>query len=290
MEAALRPTEEQALVLTAAIGREEAAIAAFHQWNDAADYTAHFDTEVFRLLPLVYRRMSELGVAAANMKTLKGVYRHAWCEAQMEVRQAAAVIAALQEAGIDVLVLQGAAMKMAVRPRHLPHAIAIEADMPAGQTFLLRGHILADVSHKAADEWFWAGNVPCAIAGVATRQLDVTASLARILLQGVRPRLEAGIFWIAEARMILATSGEDIGWSRILDFARRYRLTRRLRLGLSCLAEQFDAPVPAWVLEELRACRISLTEWAEARYLFDARRSPSLTGRVCLRLARIRRK
>jgi hypothetical protein len=48
--------------------------------------------------------------------------------------------------------------------------------------------------------------------------------------------------------------------------------------------------VPAWVLEELRACRISLTEWAEARYLFDARRSPSLTGRVCLRLARIRRK
>jgi hypothetical protein len=82
----LWPTAEQELILTAAIGNDDAAVEAFFRWNSGAGDKRHFDSGVSRLLPLVYHRMSQLGVNTAAMPRLKFVHRRWRCCKPMALR------------------------------------------------------------------------------------------------------------------------------------------------------------------------------------------------------------
>jgi hypothetical protein len=76
----LWPTEEQSLVLTAALADGNLALAAFEKWRSGLDDSLQFDREVFRLLPLLYDNLNRCGCKDPLMARLKGVYRMSWVE------------------------------------------------------------------------------------------------------------------------------------------------------------------------------------------------------------------
>ena len=313
------PTAEQELILVAAIGPDADAAHAFERWGEITDFRDHFDVGVFRLLPFVYRRMHTLGVAGTTMPMLKGVYRYVWFSTQALFHGVAPTLSLLQANNIEMVLLKGAPLHetyykglgvrpmdgvdIAVRPEVAPTAIAFletagwkwmspernlefhhELDFvnSEGRQLDLHFHFLVHACNVSADAWFWRHTTPFEFMGIRTRQLDPTAMLFHVVAHGVWPNTNPPIRWIVDAITIL-TRAENIRWSEIVEFAHAQRLTYGLHLGLSYLAEMYEAPIPPFVLNELRAANSSLTEWVEKAFVLDDEaRASSISGRISL--------
>jgi len=298
----LWPTPEQALILAASVGPEPAAADAFRAWSRGVDLNADFSREIFRLLPLVYDRMRRLGVDDPLMGRLKGVYRFAWYRTHAMLNRVAPVVAALRADGIDMLMLKGVPLLFTYYRNHAVRPMAdIDVLVPVdqarramatlarlgwhrietasdddlqfrhamlwrnahGDEIDLHWHGLFETRDAAADRDFWSGSRPFDFAGIATRQLDPALMVAHLVVHGMRHNPEPPIRWIADTMTVLREETNQLDWPRLLAFARRHRLTYRLSLGLDYLATAFSAPVPAEILTQLRASRVSLTERIE---------------------------
>src|SRR5262249_32937094 len=104
------------------------------------------------------------------------------------------------------------------------------------------------------------------------------------VLHGMRANRWPPIRWIPDALIVLRRAS-DIDWDHVVTFARRHRLTHRLGFGLSVLAEKYGAPVPATVIDALRAAPTSLLERLEnSVVLRDSRRlySHPITKQWCI--------
>jgi hypothetical protein len=109
IQATCWPTREQELLLQACLLPGERALEAWHQWKSVADID-DVDLGSFRLLPLLYRNLSTHGVDEPIMSKLKGIYRQTWYKNQMLFHRIAALLRSLQDAGIQTLLLKGAAL------------------------------------------------------------------------------------------------------------------------------------------------------------------------------------
>lgn len=107
------PTPEQELLLQAALGNREQAIAAWERYYEEQGLD-HLDEGSFRLLPQVYRHLHSFGYDAPIMGRLKGIHRMAWCKNQLLFHEIAGVARDLQEAGIPTMLLKGGALSLAV--------------------------------------------------------------------------------------------------------------------------------------------------------------------------------
>jgi hypothetical protein len=154
-----------------------------------------------------------------------------------------------------------------------------------GHEIDLHHHLLKDAFTAAADAWFWNTSVACSFLGMQMRRLDATALLLHVIVHGLRPNVEPPLRWVADAHAILAASGPEIRWDEMIAMARAQSLSQRLYLGLSYLAERFQAPVPMPALQQLQTESSSFTEWAERKYVLDPERPASVAGWVCSVLA-----
>jgi hypothetical protein len=66
-----------------------------------------WDTETHRLLPLVYRRLLQLGVEDPELPRLKGLHRHAWYQNQLNLSRLGSFLTRLEDAGIRTMVIKG---------------------------------------------------------------------------------------------------------------------------------------------------------------------------------------
>jgi len=82
---------------------------AFAAWREMVDIDL-VDAPSQRLLPLLARRLSEIGPDDPVRGLIKGIYRHAWVKSQRLWRDAAAVVDDLEDAGIRTVLLKGAAL------------------------------------------------------------------------------------------------------------------------------------------------------------------------------------
>ncbi len=105
------PTPVQELLLKAILGPEEKRTAAWEHWQATADVN-NLDAGSHRLLPLLWQSLVERGAEHPEMATLKGVYRRAWYQNQMHFHQAGELLKALHAAGIETMVLKGAALTL----------------------------------------------------------------------------------------------------------------------------------------------------------------------------------
>jgi len=83
-----------------------AAQPAWQAWRAAVD-PQQLDIGSHRLLPLLYHNLRALGVADPSLPYYKAVYRQTWYKNNTLFYQMAAVLTALQAAGLDTLVLKG---------------------------------------------------------------------------------------------------------------------------------------------------------------------------------------
>jgi hypothetical protein len=307
--ATLWPTERQALVLRAALGDDSEAPAAFATLIAGVDLDRHdaFDPATFRLLPLLYERMHALGVGHPVMARLKGIYRRAWCANHKLFHTTVPVVAALESAGIETMLLKGVPLlvtwyrnhavrpmsdiDVVIEPGRIHEAVAIlrglgwaridtaqDDDLKyrhamlfrdaAGTELDLHWHFMFEACNDAADAAFWSGARPLDFGGVATRQPDPALALLLIVIHGMRFNPMPPVRWIPDALSIVHGAGADLDWHRLTEFARAQKLTYRLSLGLRYLAAEWHAPVPDEVWRALSAAPISLRERVENTVVF----------------------
>jgi hypothetical protein len=103
------PSPQQELILQVALAPEQQARAAWERLSS----DLHLDSvvgETARLLPLLYDRLSTLRIAHRTVPVLKGFYRHTWYKNQLLMRSLHDALVLLDAAGIDTMILKGAAL------------------------------------------------------------------------------------------------------------------------------------------------------------------------------------
>jgi putative nucleotidyltransferase-like protein len=129
----------------------------------------------------------------------------------------------------------------------------------------LHWRVLHQRGWPGAEDAFWDGSIETTVGAASTRMLNPTDSLLHVCEHGSRWNRVPPIRWIADAVMILRADGATIDWDRLVGRARELQVAFALGAMLGYLREEFDAPVPAACLAELRAIRTTWTERAEHR-------------------------
>lgn len=103
------PTKQQELLLQASLLKGSDALEALHKWKSAVD-TDQLDLSSYRLLPLLYRNIRAHNMTDPLMNIFKGVYRSTWYKNQLLFHNMANLLRFFHEAGIQTMILKGAAL------------------------------------------------------------------------------------------------------------------------------------------------------------------------------------
>jgi hypothetical protein len=269
------PTDQQELLLAAALLPADRAVPAWLAARETLDIDV-LERGSYSLLPLVYRRLSESLPDEPLLPRLKGIYRHTWSKNQVLLDDLRATVAALSGAGIQPVVVGGAArlayypelglrtlteFELLVRGTEVEPALRAVGwsgeGVPPG---VLRGRSALRVTAGRRPfglHWRLLPEYPGGDDAYETRPLEHVEAqalapaeeLLHTLLGGARTALWANVQWAADAALV-ARSGE-VDWERLASLAEERRGALRLREALGYLAEAFHLPVPAGMLERL---------------------------------------
>jgi hypothetical protein len=294
------PTEDQVLLLRAALLEPGEAASAWARWRKA-NTLDDADRGSNRLFPLVYRNLPPDVLGEQDLSRLKGAYRASWFRNQLLFKRAAEVLQALRAAGIPTMVLKGIALSRAhyadagvrpmddvdvlVPPGDFERALAVLADagwLPEpdrsdevglqtihgrhlagrdGRNLDLHRYALGQLSR---DDAFWAASVELEVMGVPTRALCPTDQLLHVIAHGARWQPVAPLRWLADAVMIERSADGGLDWDRFVAEATRRRVTARLAAALDHLVAAVGFPVPEDIVAALRRAPKSVLErWAQ---------------------------
>ena len=129
----------------------------------------------------------------------------------------------------------------------------------------LHWHVLHASCQPEADEDFWAAAEPIELLGVRTRALCPADELLLVILHGLRWNAIPTYRWVVDAALLCAGAIGPIDYDRLVEQARRRRVTVALRAGLAYLRRVAAAPVPRRSIRALGSLRPLLLERAELR-------------------------
>ncbi|MBI4773747.1 MAG: nucleotidyltransferase family protein [Deltaproteobacteria bacterium] len=113
IRAGCRPSDQQELLLRAALFSGDAALDAWRKWRGLVGRDLrHLDMGSFGLIPMLYRNLSLLGVQDPLMDRFKGIFRRTWYQNQTLLHGCARALEALQAAGLGVLMMDGVPVVM----------------------------------------------------------------------------------------------------------------------------------------------------------------------------------
>jgi hypothetical protein len=296
------PGVTETLLLRAALGDGDRAIADWQAWRGRVDFD-DVRGDAVGLVPLLYRNLRRLGVEPAAVARYASVYRHTWAANRLAFQATAEVLATLGAAGIDTLVLKGAALALGyyrdagARPMNdvdvlVPsarigdaiavlhaagftttapaHALARDHSIPfvdrRRRNIDLHWHVAGDACHARADDEMWRAARPLTVEGVATRCLGPTELLYHIVVHA-HDSNTAHLRWAADAMKVLAADGID--WDRLVGLARARHTVLPVRLALGYLAGSLDAAVPDAVLRALAQAPIGWLDRTEHRHQLE---------------------
>ncbi|MEO8586863.1 MAG: nucleotidyltransferase family protein, partial [Acidobacteriota bacterium] len=104
-----RPTPEQQLLLLAALLGGPEAAEAFESWATRVNFDL-LDQGSYRILPALHANLRTRGVTHPLMSRLQSVSRAAWYRNQLLRHRGADVVRSLESAGLETLLLKGAAL------------------------------------------------------------------------------------------------------------------------------------------------------------------------------------
>jgi hypothetical protein len=256
------PDPQQTRLLEAALLEPDRAVTAWREWCVDGDLDA-IDSSSFRLLPLIYRKLVDANIDDPLLHRLKVVYRHTWFKNQVLYNQVLQIIETLSKAGIDCMLLKGAAMSLrhyaddGLRFMHDLDLMVRRADFKTAAALLMDAQwvpadIDPDVLYLYIDRGFQHGN------GFTrgNAELDLHAQLSRFVWQdddyvwnnthriqwrGATVLLPcdtlqlyhtcvhgvrwsyATLTWIPDALTILRGKPDEIDWCAIVNMAKDAR-------------------------------------------------------------------
>ena len=293
-------------ILDGGTGRD--GLACWREWKETVPaIDGRLDVASLRLLPLVYKNLAERGVDDPAMPRLKEIYRNAWIGNQLLFAELGKALRVLAGAGIETLVLKGAALgelhyrdrgarpmgdcDVAVRldRRHdaidaltsagwrLAAADSLAFDLAfrhgcalqseAGVELDLHWHLFSDCCRATADPPMWDDSIAFAIDGAATRALDPTDSLFHALVHGTRWNPVSPVRWVTDAAVLLQTSAASMDWDRLVRRSTDALFVLRVGSALSFLFETFDLGIPADAVDAIDRAPVSRLERVEYRCL-----------------------
>ena len=104
-----RPIGSQELLLRAALRRGETSLRSWEEWKASVE-VEHLDAGSIRLLPLLYHSLKSQGVEDPLLPRFKGIHRQSWYKNQLLLRSVTPVLQSLQAAGVETMLLKGAAL------------------------------------------------------------------------------------------------------------------------------------------------------------------------------------
>jgi len=168
-------------------------------------------------------------------------------------------VSALEAA--DVMERAGYALRGDVRwpPQRTASSVFVDGD---AREIDLHIHIVHECLEPDADEAAWRRAVPIDI-GVTAFTLCAEDHLLHAIAPGMRPDGLAPIRWVADAMVLLRTTGDRFDWMRLWNEARRRRLLLAVREALSYLSRRFHVAIPADALQRFAAAPVDLEERCE---------------------------
>jgi hypothetical protein len=111
------PTRQQELLLRASLLQGTIAAGAWEEWISGSDID-DLDQGSYRLLPLLYHNLQNQKVKHPLMGKLKGIYLSSWYRNQILFHHLVALLKGLTDAGIETMLLKGAALIIAYYNNH----------------------------------------------------------------------------------------------------------------------------------------------------------------------------
>jgi len=289
------PNAQEMDLLQAAFAPESESRQAWRRWRrenplDSSHYLWH------RLLPLLSRKLRPEAVPTEDFLLLRGLYRYHWTRNQLLNRTAAAILGALQGAGVETLVLKGLALAhlvyrdlgarpmndfdVLIHPQQREQAVTIlnqqgwrpsqplpdlsamhgcEFQNEQGQRFDLHWYATGESRWSGADDDFWADSVTLRLGQIETRALSPAHMLLHTLIHGLKVTDAKPSYWVSDACTLLHCYPQ-FDWRRFLDSARERRIVLTARLGLDFVRQTMGCDIPEWVTQELAATRVCLSD------------------------------
>lgn len=290
-------TPSQELLLRAALlgGRE--ALKSWEQWQSTTDLD-HAPPGSYRLFPLISRNLEPFGTEYPDIGRLKGVRRRTWLQNQLLFRATADVLRSFHEAGIETMLLRGAALVTAYYQdagvREMRNTdIFVPENQARGASRILRTagwrqvnaalsavtfrrsndlemrlhwHVLSCCPSATTDRWFWSASQKTQFQGIETHTLNSSDQILCSSLASLKWSYEPA-FWRAADALTMLHAGGTIDPGRFLSLATEQRLTLPLHLALRDLRKSFGAPVPEELLDSLAAAHVSRSDRHELEFL-----------------------
>lgn len=292
------PTREQTLLLRAALLPETEARAAYAAWRATADID-RVDPASYRILPLLAHN---LGGTDPILARARGVLRHTWSRNQRLFHQASCAVKALQETGIPVMLLKGAALGLRcyaslghrpmndvdvlvppersaeartvlarlgwrpsydVVPGHLPYVHAVGLTIGPGLDLDLHWHAIYERRRPEDEQPFWENAEPLRGRAIDALAPSPTDLLLQVAAHGLRWSPSPPLQWAADLVVLLRAEGTRVDWDRLLARAREAGFVLHLDATLSFVHGELGASVPAGVLSDLRSARPTRRERLE---------------------------
>lgn len=105
------PGPNETLLLRAATLDGDDALDAWRRWRSGTDFE-QLEGESNRIIPLLYRNLTRLGVPARETTRYASVYRHNWAANRLAFTAGAGALRLLHAEGIPTLLLKGAALSL----------------------------------------------------------------------------------------------------------------------------------------------------------------------------------
>ena len=237
------PDRLQRLLLRAALLDGEAGAEALAAWRHEVDID-DLDVASYRLLPLLWRRLSRLAQDVPDAERLRGVYRKSWTRSQVLLHRATPVVSALRDRDIPLLVLKGAALArryygdvgarfmsdidllvpnhaageartvldalgwrpgLALPDSYLDAIHALGYQDARGGDVDLHWHVLWECCGSDDDRELWADARPMEFCGHPVKTLSATDHLMQICAHGLRWSRPPAVHWAADAYLIVST-------------------------------------------------------------------------------------
>jgi hypothetical protein len=283
------PTAQQTLLLNALLLTPADAVAAWQRWSSSVDFD-RLDAGSSRLLPLLYQKRAALEIDAGLQDRLRTAYIQTWQANQIRLHELHGVAVQLQRAGIQVLLLKGAALLLSsypdpgLRPMAdcdllVPHANAPRAidilcasgwtpygAAPHAQSlrhasgFDLDVHwnMLPHMSGPAADAPVWQAATAVTLEDAPVLVPCPADQLMHVCAHGLVRSPTPAIRWIVDA-VTLVESG-PIDWPRLLEQVQRCDVSLSVGAALHYLRVHFNTPIPEDVLSTMRSLPVSRLE------------------------------